>query len=284
MANENIIQAIILGLVQGISEFLPISSSGHLTIVGKLLNQIDLNNPERWTQFIAVIQLGTMLSILVYFYKDLIVIVKDFFNDNFFNRKEISKQSENSQMGWMIILGTIPIVVLGLGFKKIIEGHLTKNLFVIATMLIVVAIIMFIAEKFTKNNRETKNLNWKDALIIGIAQSFALIPGVSRSGSTITAGLFLNIRRDVAARFSFLLSIPAVFASGLLELKESLPYIMHRGLLNVTVATVVSFVSGYLAIDFLIKYLKTKTTLIFIIYRILIGILIFLLLNLNIIK
>jgi undecaprenyl-diphosphatase len=284
VANENIIQAIILGLVQGISEFLPISSTGHLTIVGKLLNQIDLNNPERWTQFIAVIQLGTMLSILVYFYKDLIVIVKDFFNDNFFNRKEISKQSENSQMGWMIILGTIPIVVLGLGFKKIIEGHLTKNLFVIATMLIVVAIIMFIAEKFTKNNRETKNLNWKDALIIGIAQSFALIPGVSRSGSTITAGLFLNIRRDVAARFSFLLSIPAVFASGLLELKESIPYIIHSGLLNVTVATVVSFISGYLAIDFLIKYLKTKTTLIFIIYRILIGILIFLLLNMNIIK
>lgn len=283
MQYDNLLHAIILGIVQGISEFLPISSTGHLTIAGKLLNQISLSNPERWTHFIATIQLGTMISILVYFFKDLISIAKDFLNDNLISRKKITEQTDNSKLGWMIIIGTIPIVVVGLALKKVIEGEITKNLYVISSMLIIVAIIMAIAEKVTKNKRSLEELTWKDALIVGLAQCLALIPGVSRSGSTITAGLFLNIKRDVAARFSFLLSIPAILASGLLELKESLPYIMSNGATNVIVATVVSFISGYIAIDFLIKYLKTKTTLIFIIYRIVLGIIIFLLLGYNII-
>lgn len=283
MQYDNLLHAIILGIVQGISEFLPISSTGHLTIAGKLLNQISLVNPERWTHFIATIQLGTMISILVYFFKDLTSIAKDFINDNLITRKKIAEQTDNSKLGWMIIIGTIPIVIIGLALKKVIEGEITKNLYVISSMLIIVAIIMAIAEKVTKNKRNLEDLTWKDALIVGLAQCLALIPGVSRSGSTITAGLFLNIKRDVAARFSFLLSIPAILASGLLELKESLPYIMSNGATNVIVATVVSFISGYIAIDFLIKYLKTKTTLIFIIYRIVLGIIILLLLGYNII-
>ncbi|HOJ38104.1 MAG TPA: undecaprenyl-diphosphatase UppP [Ignavibacteriales bacterium] len=283
MQYDNILHAIILGIVQGISEFLPISSTGHLTIAGKLLNQISQTNPERWTHFIAIIQLGTMISILVYFFKDLFNIAKDFMYDNLILRKKISNQSQNSKLGWLIILGTLPIVIIGLALKKVIEGEITKNLYLIASMLIIVAIIMFIAEKLTKNKRSFEEIRWKDAVIIGLAQCLALIPGVSRSGSTITAGLFLNIKRDVAARFSFLLSVPAILASGLLELKESLPYIVNEGAISVIVATIVSFISGYLAIDFLIKYLRTKTTLIFIIYRIIVGAAILILLNYRII-
>ncbi|HPD66976.1 MAG TPA: undecaprenyl-diphosphatase UppP [Ignavibacteriales bacterium] len=283
MQYDNILHAIILGIVQGISEFLPISSTGHLTIAGKLLNQISQTNPERWTHFIAIIQLGTMISILVYFFKDLFNIAKDFMYDNLILRKKISNQSQNSKLGWLIILGTLPIVIIGLALKKVIEGEITKNLYLIASMLIIVAIIMFIAEKITKNKRSFEEIRWKDAVIIGLAQCLALIPGVSRSGSTITAGLFLNIKRDVAARFSFLLSVPAILASGLLELKESLPYIVNEGAISVIVATIVSFISGYLAIDFLIKYLRTKTTLIFIIYRIIVGAAILILLNYRII-
>ncbi len=283
MQYDNILHAIILGIVQGISEFLPISSTGHLTIAGKLLNQISQTNPERWTHFIAIIQLGTMISILVYFFKDLFNIAKDFMYDNLILRKKISNQSQNSKLGWLIILGTLPIVIIGLALKKVIEGEITKNLYLIASMLIIVAIIMFIAEKLTKNKRSFEEITWKDAVIIGLAQCLALIPGVSRSGSTITAGLFLNIKRDVAARFSFLLSVPAILASGLLELKESLPYIVNEGAISVIVATIVSFISGYLAIDFLIKYLRTKTTLIFIIYRIIVGAAILILLNYRII-
>ncbi len=283
MQYDNTLHAIILGIVQGISEFLPISSTGHLTIAGKFLNQISQTNPERWTHFIATIQLGTMISILVYFFKDLFNIAKDFINDNLILRKKISYQSQNSKLGWLIILGTLPIVIIGLALKKVIEGEITKNLYLIASMLIIVAIIMFIAEKITKNKRSFEEITWKDALIIGFAQCLALIPGVSRSGSTITAGLFLNIKRDVTARFSFLLSVPAILTSGLLELKESLPYIVNEGALSVIIATVVSFISGYLAIDFLIKYLRTKTTLVFIIYRIIVGAVILILLNYRII-
>ncbi len=280
----SILEAILLGLVQGISEFLPISSTAHLTLTGRMLNVIDAGKPEEWTAFIAVIQLGTLLSILVYFYKDLVNILTAFFTEVIGKRTKFSLLSENSKLGWLIISGSIPIAVIGLGLKKIIEGTLTKNLWVIGTSLIVLAVILAIAEKTAKFKKEMKDITIKDAILIGAAQSMALIPGSSRSGTTITGGLFCGLKRETAARFSFLLSIPAVFASGLLELKESIKFMNHDLMTAMIIATVVSGISGYIAIDFLLKFLKKNTTFAFIIYRIVIGIVILSLLYTNIIQ
>ena len=279
----NIIEAVILGVIQGLTEFLPISSTGHLTLSGKLMNLISADNPEHWTSFIAVIQLGTLLAVVVYFWKDLILILKDFLTDNFFRRKNFSDQSVNSKMGWYLVFATLPVAVIGLGFKHIIEGALTKNLYLISVSLIVLAIILAIAEKTSKFTRKTADLKWYDALIIGFAQSLALIPGASRSGTTITAGLFLGFDRETAARFSFLMSIPAVAASGLLEFYQSLKYIDRDGLINMIAATVVSAVIGYLSIEFLLRYLKKNSTFLFIFYRITAGIIILILLGRGII-
>ncbi|MDY0081561.1 MAG: undecaprenyl-diphosphatase UppP [Ignavibacteriaceae bacterium] len=280
----NIIDAIILGLIQGLTEFLPISSTGHLTLAGKFMGLISEEHPEQWTSFIAVIQLGTMISILVYFRKDLWNIFFEFIQNNIQKRMKYSEQSLNSKLGWMIIAGTIPIVIIGLLFKDAIEGALTKNLYVIGGSLIVLAIILAIAERTAKFNKDMQDITFFDSVMIGIAQAVALIPGSSRSGTTITGGLFLGLKRDVAARFSFLLSVPAVLASGLLQLKESLAFINSDIAINLTVATLISGISGYLAIDFLLKFLKKNTTFVFIFYRIVLGILILLFLYLNIIK
>jgi undecaprenyl-diphosphatase len=280
----NLIEAIVLGIIQGITEFLPISSTGHLTVAGKLMGLISPDKPEHWTAFIAVIQLGTLVSILVYFWKDIWNILGDFFRDNLSKRKKYTEQSYNSKMGWMIIIGTIPVVIIGLYFKHIIEGDFTKNLYVIASSLIVLAIILAIAEKTANFKKEMKDITIKDSLIIGFAQCFALIPGSSRSGTTITGGLFLGLTRETAARFSFLLSIPAVFASGMLELFESLKYINGDMTVNLIVSTVVSGIIGYLAIDFLLKYLRKNTTFLFIYYRIAAGVIILILLFTQIIR
>lgn len=280
----SIIEAIILGIVQGITEFLPISSTGHLTLAGKLMGLISEENPEHWTSFIAVIQLGTMISILVYFWKDLWNIFTGFIQDNLQKRLNYSEQSLNSKLGWMIIAGTIPIIVIGLLFKDTIEGALTKNLYVISGSLIVLAVILAIAEKTAKFKKDINDITFLDSILIGLAQAVALIPGSSRSGTTITGGLFLGLKRDVAARFSFLLSVPAILASGLLQLKESLAFINYNLAINLIVATIVSGISGYLAIDFLLKFLKKNSTFVFIFYRIALGVLILILLYSNIIK
>lgn len=280
----SLIEAIILGIVQGLTEFLPISSTGHLTLAGKFMNLISQKNPEYWTSFIAVIQLGTMLSILIYFWKDLWNIFIEFIKNNVQKPVKFSDQTTNSKLGWMIIFGTIPIVVVGLLFKDMIEGAFTKNLFVISISLIVLAIILAFAEKTAKFKKELQDVTVLDSILIGIAQAVALIPGSSRSGTTITGGLFLGLKRDVAARFSFLLSIPAVFASGMLQLYESLKYIDYDLTLNLIVATVFSAISGYLAIDFLLKFLKKNSTFVFIFYRIALGILILILLYNNVIN
>jgi undecaprenyl-diphosphatase len=274
----NILEAIILGIIQGITEFLPVSSTGHLTVAGQLMGLISTENPEHWTAFIAVIQLGTLISILIYFWKDVWNIIKDFLKDNLTERKKYSGQSENSKMGWLIIIGTIPVVIIGLSLKHIIEGEFTKNLYVIAGSLIVLAIILAIAEKTANFKKEMKNITIKDSIVIGIAQCFALVPGSSRSGTTITGGLFMGLTRETAARFSFLLSIPAVFASGMLELFESLKYLHGEMTVNLIVSTIVSGVCGYVAIDFLLKYLRKNTTFLFIYYRIAAGVLILILL------
>ncbi len=280
----DLIQAIILGIIQGITEFLPVSSTGHLTVAGKIMGLISAENPEHWTAFIAVIQLGTLVSILIYFWTDIWNILGDFFKDNLVSRKKYSEQSGNSKMGWMIIIGTIPVVIIGLSFKHIIEGEFTKNLYVIAGSLILLAIILAIAERTAKFKKELKDITIKDSLVIGIAQCFALVPGSSRSGTTITGGLFMGLTRETAARFSFLLSIPAVFASGLLELFESLKYLQGAMTVNLIVSTVVSGVCGYMAIDFLLKYLKKNTTFLFIYYRIAAGILIYVFLLTQVIR
>ena len=280
----SLIDAILLGIIQGLSEFLPISSTGHLTLAGKLINLISEDHPERWTSFIAVIQLGTMLAVLVYFWKDLLGITKDFIQDNLIKPVKYSQQKLNSKLGWLIIIGTIPVVIIGLAFKDAIEGALTKNLYVISASLIVLALILAFAEKVAKFRKDVDNITIFDSVIIGIAQALSLIPGSSRSGTTITAGLFVGLKREAAARFSFLLSVPAVLASGVLQLYEALQYIDQSMAVNIAVATVVSGISGYLAIDFLLKFLRKNSTFIFIYYRIALGIFILILLFNNIIQ
>lgn len=278
------IEAIILGLVQGLTEFLPISSTAHLTFAGKLMNLISDTDPEKWTAFIAVIQIGTLLSVVIYFWKDLIFILKNFLQDNWFNRVKFSQQSIDSKVGWYIIISTFPVVVIGLTFKDFIEGIFTKNLYVISSSLIILAIILAVAERVGKFSRKIIDLNWIDAIIIGFAQALSLIPGSSRSGTTITAGLFLGLNRETAARFSFLMSIPAVAASGLLQFYQSLKYIDQHGLIVMILSTIVSAIVGYLSIEFLLRYLKTKSLWIFIVYRIIIGLSILIFIFAGIIK
>ena len=280
----NIFESILLGIIQGLSEFLPISSTGHVTLAGKLLNLVPQDHPESWTAFIAVIQLGTMAAVLVYFAKDIINIVKEFVKENLFERKKFSAQNIHARLGWLVIIGTIPVVFIGLLFEDIIEGSLTKNLYVISCSLIGLALVLALAEKISKLKKDMDNITVKDSIIIGIAQAFALIPGSSRSGTTITGGLFLGLKRDVAAKFSFLLSIPAVLASGLFELIDSLDYLSESMVTNLAVATIVSGISGYLAIDFLLKFLKKHTTFLFVYYRIAIGVFILILLFTHTVK
>ncbi|MBX3043286.1 MAG: undecaprenyl-diphosphatase UppP [Candidatus Kapabacteria bacterium] len=275
-----IIEAIILGIIQGLTEFIPISSTAHLTVAGKLMGLISEDNPERWTAFIAMIQLGTLAAVFIYFKREIVGIPKSFLTENFSkNRTKYSEQSLDSRMGWMIILGTIPIVIAGLAFKDFIEGSFTKELNVIATSLIVLGIILFIAEKTANFKKDLEKITIKDSILVGLAQCVALIPGSSRSGTTITAGLFLGMTRETAARFSFLLSIPAILASGLLGVKESIPYLTGGDAINIIIATIVSGISGYWAIHFLISYLKNNSTYLFVIYRIIAGVLILLFIN-----
>jgi len=274
----NLFEAIILGFIQGLTEFLPISSTGHLTVAGKFMNLISTDHPEQWTAFIAIVQLGTLLAVLIYFWNDLISIVKEFLKANLVSRAKFSEQNTNSKLGWLIIIGTIPVVIIGLAFKDAIEGALTKNLYVIASSLIALALILALAEKIAKFKKDLKDVTIFDSIIIGIAQALALIPGSSRSGTTITAGLFVGLKRETAARFSFLLSVPAVLASGVLQLYEAMKFVDQTMMLSLIVSTVAAGISGYLAIDFLLKYLKKNSTFLFVYYRIALGVFILILL------
>ena len=289
----SIIQAIILGIVQGLTEFIPISSTAHLVLASRILGLGKTLNAEQTTAVMAVIQLGTLLAVLVYFAGDILKITRAFFVDHLallrggkseaalemtmMGQKQ-SRLSEDAWLGWLIIIGSIPIATIGLLLKKIIEGPFTKNLWIIATMLILVAILLAVAEFLSHRrarHRTMSELSIKDALIVGGAQCLALIPGASRSGSTIMAGLFAGESRETAARFSFLLSIPAIAASGLLELKEAIDKLPAGNMIPLAVATIVSGIVGYLSIWFLLSFLRTHTTGIFIGYRLLIGVLIF---------
>jgi len=267
-----------------VTEFLPISSTGHVTFAGKIMNLISDENPEKWTSFLAIVQLGTLLAVLIYFRKEIISIIIGFWTNNISSRKKFSEQSYSSKLGWLIIIGSIPVFTIGFLLKDLIEGPLTKNLYVLTGSILVFAVALAVAEKAASFKKEMKDISILDSLLIGSAQVFSLIPGASRSGVTITGGLFTGLKRESAARFSFLLSIPAVFASGLFQLYEALGYLDNSMIVNLIIATIFSAISGYLAIDFLLKFLRKYSTFIFIYYRFVLGILILILLFSNIIK
>ncbi len=264
------LHAILFGIIQGLTEFLPISSTAHLTLTGKLLGYTE--NPEAWTAFMAVIQLGTVAAVIAYFRKDIISMTAAFFRDAF-SGKGFRGFSRDGKLALYVILGTLPVALVGLELHKIIEGAVTKSTLVIISSLVALAALLWLAEKLASHTRRIDQTTWKDALIIGLAQVCALIPGSSRSGTTITAALFLGFVREDGARFSFLLSIPAVLASGIYEMTKIHPGVFEFGISNLVIATAVSTVSGYLAIAWLLKYLMKNTTMAFVWYRFALGIL-----------
>ena len=272
----NLFQAIILGIIQGLTEFIPISSTGHLIIAEKLMGLDGAMSAQQITAFVAVMQLGTLGAVLVYFMGDILSISIGFINGNLLLLKGVRDASarKSARLGWMIIIATVPIAVVGLLAKKQIEGNLTKNLILISTSMILWAILLWIAELLGMRRREMEHIGLRESLIIGFAQVFALIPGSSRSGTTITGALFAGLTRESAARFSFLLSIPAIGASGLLELNEALTILNETSKTNLIVSTLVSGIVGYASIAFLISYLRNHTTYIFIIYRLIAGVVI----------
>jgi len=275
-----ILQAIFLGLVQGLTEFIPVSSTAHLVFAARLVNLYGgadkTLQAEQTTATIAVIQLGTLLAVLIYFSRDIVNILRAFISDhlamlNARNEPVRPKLSKDAWLGWLVIIGSLPVGTIGLVLKKQIEGPFTKNLWVIATMMIVVAILLMIAELVGRRDHAMDQLGVGDALAVGFAQVLALMPGSSRSGSTIMGGLFAGQTRETAARFSFLLSIPAIAASGLLELKEAMEKLPAGSYGSLAVATVVSGVVGYASIWFLLRYLRTHSTGVFIVYRVIVG-------------
>jgi len=273
-----ILQAIVLGIVQGLTEFIPVSSTAHLVFAARAVNLyggIDKTlQAEQTTATIAVIQLGTLLAVLIYFAADIWKICRAFVVDHLAllrGHSSGAKLSNDAWLGWLIFIGSLPVGIVGLLLKKQIEGTFTKNLWVIATMMIVVAIGLALAEMVGKRARNMQQLGIGDALAVGTAQCLALIPGSSRSGSTIMAGLFAGETRETAARFSFLLSIPAIAASGLLEMKEAVTKLPEGSYFALAVATIVSGIVGYLSIWFLLRFLRTHSTGVFIVYRLIIG-------------
>jgi len=273
---NEIFKAIILGIIQGISEYLPISSTAHLRIIPSFFGWKDIG-----AGYTAVIQVGTMIAIIIYFWKDLMLmtsaIVSSGKNGDYRKNKEF-KLLVN------ICIGTIPILIFGYLFKDLIRNQF-RSMYIMAIMLIGFSFVIYIAEKFSKKNRTSDDLNTMDALFIGFFQSIALIPGTSRSGSTITGGFFRNMTREAAARYSFLLSIPAILISGVYELYSERAELLasSENMLSLIVATVVSGIVGYLSIWFLLSYLKKHSMMIFIIYRIIFGIIILVLLSTNLI-
>ena len=275
-----ILQGILLGLVQGLTEFIPVSSTAHLVFAARVVNLyggVDKTlQAEQTTATIAVIQLGTLLAVFVYFARDIANIIRAFVGDHLAVMKGRTvpgqpKLSQDAWLGWLVVIGSVPVGIVGLLLKKHIEGPFTKNLWVIATMMIVVGVLMAIAEAVGKRDHDMSRLGIRHALAVGSAQVLSLIPGSSRSGSTIMGGLFAGLTRETAARFSFLLSIPAISASGLLELREAVHKLPDGSSGALIVATIVSGVVGYASIWFLLRYLRTHSTGVFIVYRVIVG-------------
>jgi undecaprenyl-diphosphatase len=275
----NWIEAAFLGLVQGLTEFLPISSSAHLRIIGSFLP----NAADPGAAFTAITQLGTETAVIVFFWRDLVRIFRAWFGAL---RGRVPRNDPDARMGWLVILGSLPIIILGLLFQDQIESVL-RSLWLVATMLIVFGLILAVADAVGRQQRDLTQLGYKHGMLFGLAQAMALIPGVSRSGGTITAGLLMGYTREAAARYSFLLAIPAVFGSGLYQLYKvvakdgvSGPY----GLPETALATVIAFVVGYVIIGWFLKFVSTRSYRLFVWYRILLGMALYLLLGFNVIS
>ena len=261
-------EAILLGIVQGLTEFLPISSTGHVRVVPALFGWEDPG-----AAFSAVIQLGTMAAVLIYFRKDVARItvawVRGIFNAEL-------RRTRDSIMGWYIALGTVPVVIFGYAFRHQITGG-ARSLALISVVLVIGGVIMLGVDRVATRQRDITTVGRTDAIIVGLCQALSLIPGVSRSGATIVGGLVLGFDRESAARFSFLLSIPAVVLSGLFELKDVGDGSNNAPIAATIIATIFAFIFGYAAIAFLLRYLARHTLTIFGVYRIIAGVAIFVL-------
>ena len=266
------IEAMILGLVQALTEFLPVSSSAHVRVAGELLNP----GQEPGAAFTAIIQLGTELAVLIYFWNDITRIIGRWFKAL---AGKIPHSDPDVRMGWLVIIGSIPIGVLGLLFEDQID-HTLRNLYITAIMLIGFGLLLGLADRIAPQRKELKELSVRDGILFGLAQALALIPGVSRSGGTITAGLLMGYTRQAAARYAFLLAVPAVFASGLYKAAKEVPVLLtadgraaaaaagEPSLLAIVVATVVAFVVGYAVIVWFMRVIETRSYMMFVIYRV----------------
>ncbi|MEA2309207.1 MAG: undecaprenyl-diphosphatase [Thermoleophilaceae bacterium] len=257
-------EAIVLGIVQGLTEFLPISSTGHLRIIPAFVGWDDPGSA-----FTAVIQLGTTAAVLIYFREDLWRIGRAWFASL---RAGGARHSQDARLGWYIVLGTIPIGIFGLAFKHDIE-HGARSLYLIGTVLIVFGLVMLAADRTARQTRDTEDMTPRDGILVGLAQALALVPGVSRSGATISAGLFAGLTRESAARYSFLLSTPAIVLAALLELKGIVDGSEHTGAStsDLLVATFFAFVVGYWSISFLLRFITRHGLVPFVVYRVLLG-------------
>ncbi|ASN51961.1 MULTISPECIES: undecaprenyl-diphosphate phosphatase [Sinomonas] len=275
----NYLEAAFLGLIQGLTEFLPISSSAHLRIVGEFLP----NAEDPGAAFTAITQLGTETAVIIYFWRDIVRIIGAWFASL---TGRIPRNDPDARMGWLVIIGSVPIVILGLLFQDQIET-VFRSLWLTATTLIVFGLILATADALGRHVRTLDRLGTRHGVIYGFAQALALIPGVSRSGGTITAGLFMGYTREAAARYSFLLAIPAVFGSGLYQLAKSLrdgfgsgPY----GLGETAVATVIAFVVGFVIIGWFMRYISSRSYRLFVWYRIGLGAALYVLLGFGVIS
>lgn len=269
-------EAIFLGILQGLTEFLPISSSAHIRIAGALFG----TSADPGARFTAITQIGTELAVLIFFRNDIKQIISAWFRQVVRRAKLTGSEKSDARMGWLIIVGSVPIVILGYLGKDVITNDF-RSLWLIASTLIIFGIVLGIADKYGKSNHDLADLNTRDGLLYGIAQSLALIPGVSRSGATIAMGRFLGYSRQAALRYSFLLAVPAVFGSGLYELKGALSDSGKTAAFTIPetlVATGIAFVIGYIVIAWLLKFVSTKSFAPFIIYRVGLGALLLVLL------
>lgn len=276
------LEALILGLVQGLTEFLPISSSAHIRIVGEFLD----GAKDPGARFTAITQIGTELAVLIFFRKDIVAIVRAWFQEAIM-RKDISIEDKpRARMGWLIIFGTVPIVILGYFGSDFIEKDL-RSLWLIASVMIIFGVILGIADKYGKSERSLDQLSTKHGLLYGAAQALALVPGVSRSGATIAMGRFLGYSREAALRYSFLLALPAVFGSGFYQLKKAFSSDAEPNVFSIPetlAATAVAFVIGYIIIAWLLKFVATRSFMPFIIYRVVLGSLLLVLLAMGVIS
>ena len=271
-----LLEAIILGLVQGLTEFLPVSSSAHLRILGEFLPSAQ----DPGAAFTAITQIGTEAAVVLFFWRDIVRIIGHWFRSLF---GRIPRSDPDAKMGWLIIVGSIPIVVLGLLFQDQIETTF-RSLWLVAGMLILFGVLLGIADHVGAKKRKLQDITVGHGVIYGFAQSLALIPGVSRSGGTITAGLFMGYERSAAARYAFLLAIPAVFGSGFYQLFKSWdePGVFTLG--ETAVATVVAFLVALGVIAFFMNWISKHSFLPFVVYRVALGSLILVLLSMGVIE